>query len=76
MILPGHSPARLFILDLGDFNVGPGKRLIGIPGFLIQTDLGANILVDTGFDAGYARDYAALDARDGLSGFGLSLIHI
>ena len=70
MILPNHSPARLSILDLGDFNVGPGKRLIGIPGFLIQTDLGANILVDTGFDAGYASDYAALDARDGLSGFG------
>lgn len=70
MILADHTPARLFILDLGDFNVGPGKRLIGIPGFLIQTDQGANILVDTGFDAGYASDYAAFDTRDGLSGFG------
>lgn len=75
MILPGHRPTRLYLLDLGDFNVGPGKRLIGIPGFVIQTETsngtpGANILVDTGFDAGYANDYAALDARDGLSGFG------
>ena len=75
MILPGHRPTRLYLLDLGDFNVGPGKRLIGIPGFVIQTETsngtpGANILVDTGFDAGYASDYAALDARDGLSGFG------
>lgn len=68
--LAAHRPARLFILDLGDFNVGPGKRQIGIQGYLIETDQGARILVDTGFDAGYATDYAALDARDGLSGFG------
>lgn len=70
MMLPDHIPTRLFILDLGDFNVGPGKRLIGIPGYLIETDKGARILVDTGFDAGYVSDYSTTDARDGLSGFG------
>ena len=70
MILQGHRLARLFVLDFGLFDVGPGKRLIGIPGFLAQTDRGANVLIDTGFDPAYARDYGATDARDGLSGFG------
>ena len=70
MILPGQRVATLHILDLGTFDVGPGKRLIGIPGFLLTTDTGARILVDTGFDHAYATDYAATDARDGLSGFG------
>ncbi len=70
MILPGHRVATLHILDFGSFDVGPGKRLIGIPGFLITTDQGARILVDTGFDPAYATDYAATDARDRLSAFG------
>jgi N-acyl homoserine lactone hydrolase len=70
VILPDQHVATLHILDLGTFDVGPGKRLIGIPGFLITTDKGARILVDTGFDPAYATDYAASDARDGLSGFG------
>jgi N-acyl homoserine lactone hydrolase len=70
MILPGHRIATLTVLDLGLFDVGPGKRLIGIPGFLITTDKGARILVDTGFDAAYATDYGTADRRDGLSGFG------
>ncbi len=68
--LEGHTLTRLTVLDLGLFDVGPGKRTIGIQGFLLETDRGAKILFDTGFDAGYAQDYAALDARDGLSGFG------
>ena len=70
MILPGQRVVTLHVLDLGTFDVGPGKRRIGIPGFLITTDSGARILVDTGFDPAYATDYAATDARDGLSGFG------
>ena len=53
----------------------PPSRTIGIPGFLLQTDLGASILIDTGFDPAYATDYAACDARDGLSDFGHLLDH-
>jgi N-acyl homoserine lactone hydrolase len=70
MMFSGHRLARMTVLDFGLFDVGPGKRLIGIPGFLLETDRGARILVDTGFDAAYAADYAAADLRDGLSGFG------
>lgn len=70
MILTGHRLARLYVLDFGLFDVGPGKRLIGIPGFVLVTDKGTNILFDTGFDPAYADDYAATDTRDGLSGFG------
>lgn len=67
--LATHRILRLFVLDFGLFDVG-GKRTIGIPGFLLQTDLGANILIDTGFDPAYATDHAAASARDGLAGFG------
>ncbi len=70
MILPRHRVTSLHVLDFGTFDVGPGRRRIGIPGFLITTDRGSRLLVDTGFDAAYATDYAATDARDGLSGFG------
>ena len=70
MTLSAHTVTRLYILDFGSFDVGPGKRTIGIPGFLLTTDQGARILVDTGFDPAYATDYAATDARDSLSGFG------
>lgn len=70
MTLSAHTVTRLYILDFGTFDVGPGKRTIGIPGYLLETDHGARILVDTGFDPAYASDYTATDARDGLSGFG------
>lgn len=70
MIFPGHRVDSLHVLDFGTFDVGPGKRLIGIPGFFLITDHSTRILVDTGFDAAYATDYAATDARDKLSGFG------
>ncbi len=70
MTLSAHTVTRLYILDFGTFDVGPGKRRIGIPGYLLETDHGARILVDTGFDPAYASDYTATDARDGLSGFG------
>lgn len=70
MNLTDHRLTRMTVLDFGLFDVGPGKRIIGIPGFLLETDRGARILVDTGFDPLYARDPAAALARDGLAGFG------
>lgn len=68
MILPGRI-IRLYILDLGLFEVRGGERIIGIPGFLMQTDQGANILFDTGFPPDYLTD-PDRPARDGLPRFG------
>lgn len=68
MILPGRL-SRLYILDLGLFEVRGGERVIGIPGFLMQTDRGANILFDTGFPPDYLTD-PDRPARDGLPRFG------
>lgn len=68
MILPGKI-TRLYVLDLGLFEVQGGERLIGIPGFLLETDQGARILFDTGFPPAYATD-PDIAARDGLPGFG------
>lgn len=68
MILPGQI-TRLYVLDLGLFEVRGGERLIGIPGFLLETDRGARILFDTGFPPAYATDPGIAD-RDGLPGFG------
>ncbi len=68
MILPG-TLARLYILDLGLFEVRGGERVIGIPGFLMQTDRGANILFDTGFPPEYLTDEGR-PAQDGLPRFG------
>ena len=68
MILPGCL-ARLYILDLGLFEVRGGERIIGIPGFLMQTDRGQNILFDTGFPPAYLTD-PDRPAQDGLPRFG------
>lgn len=68
MILPGRVE-RLYILDLGLFEVRGGERVIGIPGFLLQTDQGANILFDTGFPPDYLTD-PDRPAKDGLPRFG------
>lgn len=68
MILPGRL-TRLTILDLGLFEVRGGERLIGIPAYLLETDLGARILFDTGFPPAYATDPGIAD-RDGLPRFG------
>ena len=54
------------LLDFGTFQVGT-KRTIGIPGYLITTDLNAHILIDTGFPPDYGPAEAA---RDNLAGFG------
>jgi hypothetical protein len=37
VILAGHRAVRLTILDLGTFDVRGGERIIGIPGYLIET---------------------------------------
>lgn len=68
MILPGKL-SRLYILDLGLFEVRGGERVIGIPGFLMQTDRGANVLFDTGFPPDYLTDEGRA-AKDGLPRFG------
>jgi N-acyl homoserine lactone hydrolase len=68
VILPGRLH-RLYILDLGLFEVRAGERLIGIPGFLMETDRGHRILFDTGFPPAYATD-PDRPMRDGLPRFG------
>lgn len=68
MILPGKI-ARLYILDLGLFDVRGGERIIGIPAYLMETDLGQRILIDTGFPPDYLTDPERAE-RDGLPRFG------
>lgn len=74
MMLTGHHLSRLYVLDFGLFDVGPGLRLIGIPGFLFETEDRhggrARILFDTGFPPEYVSDFTATALRDGLSRFG------
>jgi N-acyl homoserine lactone hydrolase len=67
-ILPGRL-IRLTVLDLGLFDVRGGERIIGIPAYLLETDHGARILIDTGFPPAYATDPGIAD-RDGLPAFG------
>ena len=70
-------PQALFVLDYGLFTVHANGRVIGICGFLIQTDAGENVLIDSGFPAKYADDVEAASAEDKLGAFGkfLSLTH-
>ena len=68
MMLQGQI-ARLYVLDLGLFEVRGGERLIGIPAFLLETDRGQRILFDTGFPPDYLTD-PDRPARDGLPRFG------
>ncbi len=63
-------PVALFVLDYGLFKVHSNGRVIGICGYLIQTDAGENILVDTGFPAKYADDKDAATQEDRLYEFG------
>jgi len=60
---------RLYILDYGLFQVAENGRIIGIPGYLIQTD-DRNILVDTGFPAWYAENPERASLEDDLERFG------
>jgi len=61
---------RLYILDYGLFQVHDNNRLIGIPGYLLQTTQGQNILIDTGFPAKYAVDAEKATQEDNLESFG------
>ncbi|HVG47972.1 MAG TPA: N-acyl homoserine lactonase family protein [Rubellimicrobium sp.] len=63
-------PERLYVLDFGFFRVHSGPRDIGIVGFLIVTDKGETLLVDSGFPAKYAADPKGAAAEDGLGTFG------
>lgn len=64
------KPKRLAVLDYGLFEVHAGPRTIGICGFVIETDAGEIILIDTGFPEKYALDAARATAEDDLGGFG------
>jgi N-acyl homoserine lactone hydrolase len=68
MILHG-APIRLHVLDFGLFHVNAGRE-IGIPGFLVITDHGERVLVDTGFPAKYADNPVEAASADGLAAFG------
>ena len=68
MILPGRL-TRLTVLDLGLFQVRGGARTIGIPAYLMETDRGDRILMDTGFPPAYLAD-PDRPAQDGLPAFG------
>lgn len=68
-MLKGH-PKRLYVLDFGLFRVHSNGRTIGICGYLIQTDHGENLLVDSGFPAKYATDPKGAAEEDGLEAFG------
>ncbi|MEM7330861.1 MAG: N-acyl homoserine lactonase family protein [Chloroflexota bacterium] len=61
---------RLYILDFGLFEVHENGRVIGIPGYLIQTHDEQNILVDTGFRKEYAVDAEQASQEDALGAFG------
>jgi N-acyl homoserine lactone hydrolase len=68
VILDGHI-ARLLVLDFGSFEVRGGERVIGIPGFLMETDRGQRILFDTGFPPDYLTN-PDRPSQDGLPQFG------
>lgn len=67
--------AQLHVLDFGLFKVHANGRIIGICGFLIVTDLGERILVDTGFPQKYAHNHQAASAEDKLGAFG-EVLHL
>jgi N-acyl homoserine lactone hydrolase len=64
------APVRLAVLDFGLFEVHANARVIGICGFLVQTDAGENVLIDSGFPAKYGADAEAATREDGLDAFG------
>ena len=64
------APKRLTVLDYGLFKVHENGRIIGLCGYLIETDAGERILIDTGMPAKYAKDADAAAREDGLEAFG------
>jgi len=67
--LTGH-PVSLAVLDFGLFTVHSNGRIIGIPGFLIETSAGEKVLIDTGFPEKYAKDINQASVEDNLGEFG------
>jgi N-acyl homoserine lactone hydrolase len=65
--------ARLAVLDFGLFRVHAGPRDIGLMGFLVETDAGERVLIDTGMPAKYAADPERAAVEDGLDAFGTVL---
>jgi len=64
------KPKRLAVLDYGLFEVHAGPRTIGICGYVVETDAGEVVLIDTGFPQKYADDPDAATAEDDLGSFG------
>ncbi|AXI48546.1 MBL fold hydrolase [Sulfitobacter sp. SK012] len=64
------KPKRLAVLDYGLFQVHANNRVIGICGFVIQTDADETVLIDTGFPAKYAQDAEAATIEDDLGSLG------
>lgn len=64
------KPVSLTVLDLGLFRVHAGPRDVGIQGYLIRTDAGEEILVDSGFPPKYAEDATHATEEDKLGSFG------
>ncbi|MEH6647745.1 MBL fold metallo-hydrolase [Sulfitobacter sp.] len=64
------KPIRLAVLDYGLFQVHANGRIIGICGFVIQTDTDETVLIDTGFPPKYAVDADAATLEDDLGSFG------
>jgi len=64
------KPIRLAVLDYGLFQVHANGRIIGICGYVIQTDAGECVLIDTGFPAKYATDAQTATEEDALGSFG------
>ena len=68
-------PISLMVLDYGLFKVHSNGRVIGIPGFLLSTDQGEKVLIDTGFPAHYADDLEKSSQADDLGSFG-KVLHL
>ena len=64
------KPKRLAVLDYGSFEVHAGPRTIGICGFVIETDAGEVVLIDTGFPGKYSIDAEVATLEDDLGSFG------
>lgn len=69
MSVEATTARRLYVLDFGLFQVHENGRIIGIPGYLVETG-DAKILIDTGFPPWYRDDAEAASLEDGLGEFG------
>ncbi|MFC3614798.1 N-acyl homoserine lactonase family protein [Lutimaribacter marinistellae] len=63
-------PARLSVLDFGLFKVHANGRVIGICGYLVETDANERVLIDSGFPAKYAENAERATQEDRLFEFG------